>query len=215
VTREEAAAELRTLVFECVDKKSTPGATQEEVRRRKEIARTVTLDGIDQALSHYAEVRRGMDDRKRAMRPEKAAERYLRELRRAEPMWSFMKFWCEESLGPYKDAVHSAELALGAARATAEWLKKGKRQPDPYRRFLGFSLAHHFSQLKGRPTYSKESTFEKPVGEFGRFVQLAILASPHAEHPRVTKIKKGFATFVKDAVKQLAAERALWGQKPN
>jgi hypothetical protein len=203
VTREEAAAALRTLVFECIEKKSTPGATQEEVRRWKECTRISLLDGIERAVSFYAEAQRGGDDQKRATRLEKATERYLRELRQTEPMWSFMWFWRgkpEEPRPEHKDLVRSAELALGAARATAEGLRKGKRQPDRYRAMFGVALATTFSQLGGRPTHSNNhSTFEKPLTEFGRFVRLAILASPHAEHPRVKQIKGAFDSFVRAA----------------
>ncbi len=223
MTREEAAAALRTFVCECVDKKSTPGATKDEVLRRKEFEIKSRLDGIEYMLRHYIEGRKGADDRNCARRLEKAAERYLREVIRGEPIWSYMLFQApERSLGleqpPVKyygreawlpehyDAVLSAGLVRSAANATAEALKRGKRQSDPRREALGLGLASVFSQLKGRPTYSKESTFEKPVGGFSRFVQLAILASPHAEHPRVTQIKKAFATFVKDAAERLAAE---------
>jgi len=200
-----------------VDKKSTPGATKDEVlRQRKEFEIKSRLDGIEYALRYYVEGRTGANDRKCAMRLGKAAERYLREVVRAEPLWSYMLFNApERSLGlkqpPVKyygreawlpehyDAVLSAGLVRSAADATAEALKKGKRQSDPRREALGLGLASAFSQLKGRPAYSKQSTFEKPIGDFGRFVRLAILASAHAEHPRVKKITETFSSFVRDA----------------
>jgi hypothetical protein len=215
VTREEAAAALRTYVSECVDKQFVLGASEGESRRR-EIEKARLIGAIEYALNFYVKGRKDADDRKCAIRLEKASERYLREVKRAEAIWSFMMFRApEKSLGSeeppveyngrkawlpeHYDVLLSAELVRRAAGAMAEVLKRDRKPSDLHRWALGSSFAGIFSQLGGRPTYSKQSTFGKPIGDFGRFVRWAILASPHGEHERVMKIRKAFASFVEDA----------------
>jgi hypothetical protein len=226
VTRDEAAAALRTYVSDCVDKQFAPDAVGVELKRR-EFKKSHLLRAVEFALNFYVEGRKTADDRKCAMRLEKATERYLRAVIRAEPFWSYIVFKApEKSLGleeppveynggkawlpEHRDVVLHAELVRRAARATAEALKKDKKPPDLHRRALGSSFASIFYELGCQPTHSKQSTFEKPTGDFARFIRWAILASPHAENRRVVKqIEEAFASFVEDAAKHLPPHLAV------
>jgi hypothetical protein len=207
-----------------VSKRLALSAAKEVEQRRKDFEIRSCIAGIEYQFAQFVAARKTAEDRKRAIRLEKSAARYLSDLFEVEPFWSFMSFKApEKTLGleqpPVKyfgrdawfpehcDAVLYAELVRIGAKATADALKQGKRHPDMNRRALGQGLASTFFELKGQPTHANESTFETPMTEFSRFVRLAILASPHADHPRVMQIKTSFASFVRDAANNFAGRR--------
>jgi hypothetical protein len=215
VNREEASDALKAFVSGC-------GAS--------EFARTNALDAIESALNRYVNGRPGSEARECAKRLEKAADRYLRELLRADFFWHYMRFKAPEKpfglaqppvkffgrddwLPEHYDAALSAGLVRSAAKATAQALKKDKRGPNELRRGLGYDLAQIFSTLKGEPTFSNDASLEKPGTEFGYFVRLAILSSPLAHDPRLDRITNFFTSFVRDAASAFCGRVRSRGQR--
>jgi hypothetical protein len=99
------------------------------------------------------------------------------------------------------DDVRTIEAA---AAATVTRLTGGKLKQDDRRGALGWALYDLYQIITGaRPGFSKSDTaeFERPGSEFGNFVRLTLLASPHFAEPRVQKIIRSFRSFIKDAVK--------------
>jgi hypothetical protein len=216
ISSEQAARELRELVDSWTDDE-----------RKKQMQ----LDGVAYTIDWY--VAGGLSDaqvREQARDLAKAASKFARELKRSKPFWRFMEHHAPERerewfegrkempwLPGFEETVTCAAFVEKAATSMAKALHRKTRVADEYERGLGIGLASAFQTLKGQPPgVSGAGDSDDPRSHYGKFVRLALLASPHSDSKRVRKIEKALPSFIKRSARFFddSPFRKLLGDEP-
>jgi hypothetical protein len=182
------------------------------------------LNEIERAVKRFVRADSNKDIRAKAEDLADAAKEYRRVARAyvsatksAEAAWPYLRMKASSPDKPpiaFKDAMcHVRAVADGlegvgiietAAKATVKRLTGGRLGQDDRRGALGWALFDLYKLITGahpKAATGPTAKFDRPGTQFGNFVRLALLASPHFTEPRVQALVRLFRSFIKDSVK--------------